>query len=209
MFSAELILNVAYVLLLGSTFARTVSWLRIMLAAGAVAFVVFGAIEGITSMVVWNIAIGGMHVVRLLRDYRQQRSVQLTPREQLIRDEFLPDLNDFDFNLLWAMGEQATYSDEILIASGTQPTTVSIVLEGTALIERNGELIRGVRRGGLLGEMSFVTGEPAGVSVCTKQVLTVHEWRQRDLESLAQLRPGCARAMERMIARDLAAKTRV
>lgn len=209
MVSSALILNAAYVMLVGSALTRTVSWLRVMLTLGSVAFVVYGAIEGIKSMVVWNIVIGAMHLVRLVRDHLQQRAVELTPGEEQARDEFLPDLSDFDFNLLWAMGEQVDYRDEVVILAGSLPSTVSVVLEGTALIERTGELIRGVRRGGLLGEMSFVSGEPAGVSVRVEKPLTVHQWRQRDLESLAQLRPACARAVERMIARDLAAKTRV
>lgn len=208
MWSSALILNAAYVILLGSTFTRTVSWLRVMLTLGAVGFVVYGAFEGIKSMVAWNVAIGGMHLARLLRDHHQQRQVQLTPAEQTIRDEFLPTLSDFDFNLLWAMGERSEHTDEVMIAAGSRPTTVSIVLDGTALIERNGEVIRGVRRGGLLGEMSFVSGELAGVSVRAKQTLVVHQWRQQDLESLAQVRPVCARAVEQMIGRDLAAKAR-
>lgn len=208
MFSTAVILNAAYVMLLGSTFTRTVSWLRVMLTLGAACFVAYGAFEGIRSMVAWNVAIGGMHLFRLLRDYSQQRRVDLSSDEQAMRDELLPGLSDFDFNLLWALGEKASYHDQVIIGAGSQPTTVSVVLDGTALIERNGELIRGVRRGGLLGEMSFVSGEPAGVSVRSSETVVVHQWRQKDLESLRQVRPACARAVDQMITRDLAAKAR-
>lgn len=208
MISSAVILNAAYVALLASTATRTITWLRVMLVAAAVGFVAYGAIEGIRSMLIWNLVTGSMHTFRLVRDYLQQRSVTLTQEQTQIRDDFMSGLGDFDFSLLWAMGEGRNYHDQVLIADGDEPTTVSIVLDGVALIERDGDVIRGIRRGGLIGEMSFVSGQAANATVRADGTLTVHQWRQSDLSSLAQVRPASAKAFDKLLRHDLVNKAR-
>jgi len=206
---AVVILNAAYVALLGSTFTRTVVRLRAMLVLAAVAFIVFGIIESIPSMVAWNVAIGSMNVFRIARDFRQQRSVTLTSEEASARDEFFPELGDFDFHLMWCMGKPVAYDNQTLIQQGTLPDTVSLVLEGTATIENDGVVSRGIRRGGLLGEMSFVSGQPADVDVVARGPLVVRQWDQRHLASLDQVHPASAKAFRQLLSQDLVAKARV
>ena len=206
---AVLILNAAYVALLASTFTRTLIWLRAMLVLAAIAFIAYGTVESIPSMVIWNIAIGSMHLFRIVRDYRQQNSVALSDEEAAIRDEFFSELADFDFHMLWCMGASATITDEVVIHRGELPTVVSLVLDGTATIERNGVVERGVRRGGLLGEMSHVSGRPAEVTVTARGTLHLHQWDQRQLASLEQVHPASARAFRQLMTQDLAAKARL
>lgn len=205
---AFVLLNAAYLALLGSTFTRTLVRLRTMLVAAAVAFVIYGILESIPSMIAWNIVIGSMHLFRIARDFRQQRSVRLTADESAARDEFFPELGDFDFHLLWCMGASASYDDQILIHRGSTPDNVWLVLEGTATIEADGVVSRGIRRGGLLGEMSFVSGQPAEVDVAARGPLVVRQWDQRHLSSLDQVHPASARAFRELLSRDLVAKAR-
>lgn len=205
----SIFLNLAYVALLSSTFTRTVSRLRVMLVAGAALFVAFGLAIDNTAMVVWNILIGGLHLARLIKDERSQRRVTLTRGEALHRDAYFPTLSDFDFNLLWHMGAPVEYCNEAVLARGERPQMVSLILEGQAEIWSDGEVVRTVGVGGLLGEMSFVSPGPSAVNVRSAERLVTREWRQRDLASLDQLRPSVARALNAYISRDLAAKARL
>lgn len=205
---ADIVLNLSYIALLGSTFTRTVNWLRVLLVIGAIFFVIYGSMQGIRSMIVWNIAIGGMHLVRLLRDLAAQRAVELSADEIEVRDAYFPDLRDFDFGVLWAMGTPVSYADEPVIEEGSLPTFVLMVLRGHLAIERNGDVVRGVRRGGLVGEMSFVSGQAADVRVLARGDVTGHLWDQRQLASLEQVNPASSRAFRAHIERDLVAKAR-
>lgn len=180
-----------------------------LLIAGAVCFITFGAIEQIWSIVIWNVVIGGIHTVRLVRDIANARGVDLTHEEAQIRDQLFPGASDFDFNMLWALGREVTYVDVSVIERGSLPETVSLVLDGVVHIRRDGETLRHLRRGALLGEMSFVTGEEAAVDVVADGNLLVHEWEQRNLISLAQANPPSARALEGLISKDLAAKAHI
>lgn len=203
-----LVLNFAYVALLASTFTRTVTWLRLMLIVGAIGFIAFGLLDGNVTMVAWNILTGTMHAVRVARERVARRSVSLTPDEERLRDAYFPDLDDFDFTALWRMGTDVTYCDELVIVVGERSETVGLIIDGQAQIWRGSELVRVMRRGGLLGEMHFVSGDPAAVDVRAQGTLVVHEWQGRDLVMLDQLRPSVARAFRSYIAGDLVAKAR-
>lgn len=204
-----LILNAAYVALLGSTFTRRLAPLRVMLVLASIAFIIYGIVEDIPSMVLWNIGIGSMHAFRIARDFQAQRAVALTADEAQLRDEFFPGLADFDFHVLWCMGETHTCTDEVLIHEGTVPETVGLVMDGTVIVARGGTAFRGLRRGALVGEMSFVSGTPADVDVVAQGGVTVRRWDQRQLASLDQLHPSSGRAFKELLSRDLVNKARL
>lgn len=204
-----LVLNAAYVALMASTFTRRLAPLRAMLVLAALAFVVYGIVEDIPSMVLWNIAIGGMHAFRILRDYREQNAVELTDGEVALRDEFFPGLGDFDFHILWGMGEDHHCHDQVLIEYGTMPQTVGLVLAGTVVVERDGTAFRGLRRGALVGEMSYVSGTVADVDVVAQGDVTLRRWDHRQLASLDHVHPSSGRAFKDLLSRDLVNKARL
>lgn len=200
---ATLILNAAYVSLLASSFTRTITWLRLLLIVAAAAFIVYGTFEGIRSMVVWNVIIGSMHLFRIVKEKREQDSVVLSPQECALRDEFFPGVSDFDFNLIWRMGEFVEFAQgQIIIAKGSRPDHVGVLLAGQVAIPGLVDL----ERGGVLGEMSFVSGEPADVDVVAQGWVEMHRWEQRELRSLDQLHPPSARAFRYMLSRALVTK---
>lgn len=203
------ILNVAYVALLASTFTRTVTRLRLLLIVGGICFIGFGLFIGNVSMVLWNILTSSLHAYRVIKDETAKRSVKLSPEEAALHQELFPELSPFDFNLLWRLGRPVEYVDQLMIVMGETPTFVALVLDGYAEIWEREERIRVLRRGALLGEMSFVSGHPAAVDVRARGHLIVHEWAQQDLRSLDHIRPAAANAIRDYVSGALAAKARI
>ena len=152
---ASLLINLAYVALLGSAFTRTVTWLRVLLTLGSALFVVYGIVEGITSIIVWNTIIGVFHATHVVRDERSRRAVRLNPDEAAYRDEWFADLDDFDFNCVWSLGRSARVNGQI-IEAGSRPEEIALILEGRAVVERGDTAVATLSRGHLIGEMSFV-----------------------------------------------------
>lgn len=204
---ASVLINLAYVALLGSAFTRTLTWLRTLLVLGSAFFVVYGIVEGITSIIVWNVIIGTFHAFHVVRDERNRRSVQLGDDEVAYRDAWFSDLDDFDFNCVWSLGRAATV-EGVIIADGARPAEVALILDGSALVEQGGSTIATLGRGHLVGEMSFVSGEPAAAAVRADGPVAVHRWSQRDLATLGQLNPAAAKAFDAFLARDLAGKAK-
>ena len=206
MSTASVLINLAYVALLGSAFTRTLTWLRILLTLGSGLFVIYGIIEDIPSIIVWNTIIGLFHGMHVLRDERARRAVRLTDEEAAIRDELFGDLDDFDFNVVWSLGDPLEVTDDVLVDEGSHPDDVTVVLDGAVRISRGGDEIARLERGALVGEMSFVSGEAARASAIADGRVQLHRWDQRDLATLAQLNPAGARAFDALVSRDLAAK---
>lgn len=204
-----IVVNLAYVALLSAAFTKTLGRLRLLLIAGATGFVAFGLIEQIWSIVIWNLLIGGIHTFRFVRDLLAARSVHLDSGESAVRDRIFPGVSDFDFNMLWSLGEEVTYDTTQVIARGSVPDTVSLVMDGVVHIKRDGETLRHLRSGALLGEMSFVTGDEAAVDVVADGRLVVHQWDQRSLKSLGRTHPPSLRVLEALISKDLAAKAHI
>ena len=203
------ILNVAYVALLGSTFTRTLTRLRLLLIAGGVCFIVFGLFIGNVSMVIWNVVTSSLHAYRIIKDEAAKRSVKLSPEESALHQELFPELSAFDFNLLWRLGRKVEHVDQLMIVMGETPDFVALILDGYAEIWEREERIRVLRRGALLGEMSYASGLPAAVDVRAHGRLVVHEWAQQDLRSLDHLRPAAANAIRDYVSGALAAKARI
>jgi len=204
------VLNLAYLALLASTMTRTIVWLRSALVSAAIFFVFFGAIEHLSSMIFWNVLIGGMHLLRLTRDLAAKRAVTLSPEERATRDELFAELSDFEFHALWQMGSERTYGHgDMVVSRGDLPDTVALILDGFAHVRRQNEVVRGLRRGALIGEMSFVSASPASVDVVAAGVLRVRSWPQQTLVTLDQLHPPAARAFRDYVASNLAAKARL
>lgn len=203
---ADLILNLAYVLLIGGGLTRNILWLRTMLLLAAFGFITYGLVQDIPSMVAWNIVTGGLHGSRIVRTLRTRKLVALTASEAQIRDWLFPGMSEFDFNILWSMGAEVTYSEAMLIEQGTVPTTVSVITDGEVSVARDGEIFKRLGVGLLVGEMSFVSGEPAHASVIADDVVVVRQWNQRQLASLDQVHPQSAKAFQSLMTRDLVRK---
>ena len=205
---ADVILNMAYVALLAAAFTTTLGRLRVLLIVGACCFLIFGLATEIWSMVAWNVAIGGLHAFRMARDFRVQRSVDLTAEESVMRDRLSPAVSDFDFHMFWAMGTEVLYNNRRVIARGSCPPIVSLICNGEVEVrDESGSTIATLGPGSLIGEMSFVSAQPSTADVFALGVVAAREWDQRKLRSLEQTHSPSARAFQRLISRDLIAKT--
>lgn len=206
---ATLALNAAYVMLTAGAFTRNILWLRLLLLAASIGFITFGILENVPSMIAWNIGIGSLHISRIARSVRRARAVELTPDEAAARDRYFPGVGDFDFHVLWSMGEEFIHGPRTLIDAGSVPQTVSLVLEGQVNVVDGRAPVRALGPGSLVGEMSFVSGEAAEVSVIVEHRAILRQWSQRHLATLDEINPPSARAFARLLALDLTTKARV
>lgn len=203
---AAIVLNLGYVAFVGSAYTRTLAWLRVTLIIGSGCLIIFGTIEKIWPMVGWNVLIVGSHFARIIGERRVQAAVKLTTPEAAHRDKLFPGVSDFDFNMLWSMGQTALFYDEVIVADGSHPSTVSVLIHGKVTIEKDGAVMRELPANSLIGEMSFVSGEPATVDVVAHDRVVVRQWDQRQLATLDQAHPPSAKVFRDLISRDLASK---
>jgi hypothetical protein len=203
---STLLLNAAYLVLVASTLTRTLVWLRGLLVLGAIGFVSYGIVTSNPTIATWNAITGSLHAVQLVRYVRARRSVALTLDDRHWHQALFPDLNAFDFYLLWSAGEEVHHTDEQLTVAGKHHGRVSLILEGSVEVVGDGIAPVHLGPGTLIGEMSYVSGEAATRDARAIGEVRLREWDQERLDTLQHVDPTAGRAMNRFIQRDLASK---
>lgn len=204
-------INIAYALYVGSALAKTEIKLRVMLVIVSIAFMIWALIAGQTSALIWNLLFGGSHLSQLIRRWQQHRAIEIADDAELVHQRLFRDLSRLDFFGLWSVGaSRRVMPGEPLIVEGSKQDTIALLLSGEVLVERatpDGPMeIARLGVDSLLGERSFVTGQPASASVTAVSETVIHEWSQDKMAALRELCPAAHGAIVRLIGVDLAAK---
>lgn len=203
---STLLLNTAYLVLVASTLTRTLVWLRGLLVLGAVGFVTYGIVTANPTIATWNAITGSLHAVQLVRYIRARQAVALTLDDRHWHQALFPDLNPFNFYLLWSAGEEVHVTDEQLTTVGRHHGHVSLILEGTVEVTESGARPIRLVPGQLVGEMSYVSGNAARRDARAVGEVRLRQWDQERLDTLQHVDPAAGRAMSQFIQRDLASK---
>lgn len=199
-------INIAYFLYVAATIPKRIVALRLTLIVASVAFIIYGLIDDNRSVIVWNLLFAFPQMFQLLRELRSQRSIALTPEEEVIRSTRFASMSPRDFLMFWSVGEERTTADARLITQHEHSRELILILDGTAAISIDSahEADRGP--GNLLGEASFVTGESAGATVEMPIGSLVRVWPHDKLEVLTRAQPEVAASLLSVFANELSRK---
>ena len=202
---SAIVLNLAYISLFMSTFSRSVVWLRAALMVASVAFIIYGAVVGIWSMVFWNIIIGLLHTMQQFKHLRARSEVTISSEDDRFRQMLFPGLNDFDFHLLWSLGVEETMAHQ-LTHQGVVADSVWLILEGEVEVRSKGGLVSRLAVGSLVGEMSYLSNGPATADTFPVGEILVRHWSAASLRVLAEVNPAASQAIFEAISNDLGSK---
>ena len=123
------------------------------------------------------------------------------------------DLTDEQMARLLGHAQQRSYAPgEVLIEEGDEPRAIFFLRSGRVLIERDHLGTRvpidDVGPGEVLGEMSFVAGEPASATVVADEPTDADVIPASDLDALLQEDLILASSFYRSLARTLAVRLR-
>ncbi len=201
-----IVLNLAYIALVGSTFTRTVVWLRVMILMGSVCFITYGLLAGIPSMVFWNVLTGSLHVVNLARIARTRRATTSSPTEEWFRVNVFDAVDGQAFNAIWSGGRRSVYTDQVLTRQNVRPGTVAVIVRGLIDVYVDDRFVQRLGPGSFLGEMSYVSGHGATAVTVARGQVDLHEWDVAVLESLGAKELSAVRAFEQAVMRSLVTK---
>lgn len=204
---ATVVLNGAYLLMVISPLFRKMLWLRVTVVLSSVFFVAYGLVAGIVSVAVWNGVFGLFHLFHIGRLVKARRAKSLSPKEQLIRDSLFRQMDPEDFVLFWEMGRPERYIDAVLCEEGQPQRELILILEGHVdITSAAGRHLAEAGRHELVGEMSFLSGQPATADVCTRGEMTARVWDQDGLRGLERLRPEAALSLTRSLGSTVSLK---
>ncbi|WP_165789437.1 cyclic nucleotide-binding domain-containing protein [Billgrantia endophytica] len=150
------------------------------------------------------IAINAFNLTVLLL---QRRPVLLDQRQSWLHQHTFRMLPPREMlKILHLSISQHCEAGETLVQQGEQLDRLILILDGAAQVHADGVHRASLQPGDLVGEMSFVTGDPASADVIASEPLDYLIWYRRDLETLYERSPGLKDAMQNVIGADMAQK---
>lgn len=199
-------INIAYFFYVGATIPKRIVPLRIMLIIASVVFIVYGLIADNRSVIVWNLLFGFPQLYQLLREIRAQKSVELTSEEEAVRAARFGAMSSRDFLTFWNIGEERTTEAGLLITQHEQNEQLVLIVSGNATVSIDGQHVADRGPGNLLGEASFVTGEPATATVAMSGGALIRVWPYDKLDALTRAQPDVSASLLSTFARELSLK---
>lgn len=204
----DLFIHTANVLFLLSYLVRDILWLRLLTIVAIVTLIPYYAANDLVPPIIWNTAFAGINVFQVYRLLLERRPVKLTLEQQRLYRLGFERLGPRDFLRLVELGSWQRHDDaDVLVKHGEQLQRLTVIAEGEARVVVDGETVSTLGAGQFVGEMSFVTGEPACARVVAGDCRCVH-WPRDGLRKLLGERPEVRAALQDVIGTDLASKLR-
>ncbi len=204
--SGEYLYSIAAILSFAAYLTSNVLWLRILLVLAATVYVITGISLGITSMAGWNFAyllINLFHVVVLLMN---NSTVLLTDETKDIYHQEFSALTTREFKKLIKTNPLYKVNDEKIIEEDEVTQKLLVIIKGEATVLKSGKKIAIIKQGDLIGEMSFMSAQPASADVVTNGEALIAYWTHKDLEKIQKKNNQLYNKFISIICRNLVSK---
>ena len=203
---ALIIMNIAYVLNLVGLAVKNILILRILLMSAQIILIYTGYVRGNWIVMFWNAVFLVINLLRTIMLLLERRPVKL-PAEVLdiYRENFL-QMTEREFLRFWDAGKTVEITGGHVVRSGENADSVYIIIGGSATVRNRTGTVAILRRGGFIGEMSYISGRPPSADVMADSVLTLRAWKRTDLNSLRIRDHAQWVKMQQALGRDLVMK---
>ena len=202
----------SYVMLAVSYLVTNMYWLR------ALAIVALG-LEGVYFLfsgaaplwvgIGWAAVFVGINVVQLAIMARNHMRVRLSSEERGLHRQRFGRLDRVDFDRLVRAGQwRDVPAATVLAREGEAVEHVYLLLAGAARVESGGRAIALVQPGSFIGEMSFLSGEPAAATVTALAACRVFAVPQDRLHDLLRRHDAIRAVLQELFGHDLVQKLR-
>lgn len=199
--------HIAYVLLIVSMLMRSMNWLRAFaIMAGAISSIYYCILGDYVSMF-WEALFSLVNLGQLIILQIENRRGRFSDEESFFISTCLDDLEKIHTRKLMKLGAWTeVHEDAELTTQDECPEKLKFIVSGKAKIERDGLLIGTAKRGEFIGEMSFLTRNPASATVTTTEPTRYLAFDCDVLREHLQKNPQVRHALEASFNRDLVGK---
>lgn len=206
---ADFLIHGANVLYLFSYLVRDIFWLRLLTVVAIATLMVYFVLQGLWVAFGWNTVFLAINLVQIVILWLERRPVQLSPREERLRELVFAALSPRELQRLVAVGQwQTSAPGAELVAEGAAVDQLRVIFEGEATVSCEGAAVATLGEGHFIGEMSYLTGEPPSATVAAASETTCLSWQREALEAWLDQHPGVRSTLQKIVGTDLAAKLR-
>jgi hypothetical protein len=197
-----------YFLLIVSMLMRRMVWLRSFAVASGVAKIVYRAFFVFDPVsVLWETVFVLVNIGQLLLICYYERHHRFTDDQRHFVDSMPASVERRALKRLLGFATvREVPADAVLVREGEVVKDLLYVATGVARIESGGRIIAVCGPGDYLGEMSFLSGEPATATVVASKPMRVLAFDQQRLHAAVASDAAIHRAMEAGLNRNLVGK---
>jgi hypothetical protein len=202
--------NISYALIALSYLVTNMLWLRALAIAGLVAESIYFYLVGSASLWVaigWSMVFLLINAVQLTRLLREMRSSKLLADERFLRNGTLAGLSQLSFHRLMRAGRWKTLpAGTVLTVQQEAVTHLQLLTRGLASVVVDGLTVAHIRPGGIVGEMSLLTGDVASATVTLAEEAHLFELEGSALRRLLQEHDELQAQFHQVLGGELSAK---
>lgn len=204
--------HLAFGLVLISYLVRDILWLRylsIVASAAAVAYNYLVPDPPLWLAIGWNVAFIAAHTGHLVYLHRQRRRLPLSDEEHELHEHLFPACSPREFAELMRIAEwRRARPGATLVPEGRWHDRLLVVFRGAVEVVARGRPVARLGERSLVGELGFVTEQPASAAVVAAAPTRYVAWSRRALERLLERQPRVREALSALVAGELANKLR-
>ncbi|HEY6643269.1 cyclic nucleotide-binding domain-containing protein [Povalibacter sp.] len=206
---ADYFAHASNVLLLISYSVRDILWLRWF--AVAAAFIVMPYYLAQPTIlwppVMWGTVFAIINLYQIARIYAERRPVVLSADEQRLYDLAFRVLRPREFLAFVMLGEWRTAQPgEVILKQGETTASISIAIEGSAQICRDGQVLGALAPGHVIGLALALTGTPSLIEGRFAERGRYMRWPALDVRAFTDSRPELRAKLQSLVNQDLALK---
>jgi len=203
----DIIIHLAYLITFVALSIKDVLFLRIVLSFACFLQVIyqFGFNDN-PDIAIWNGLFLATNLIQVVKLIKERSPVKLPDDIADIYRTKFSDMTHREFLYFWSLGKQKDVTDITLISEGEYQKSLFLILSGTAAVSRDSRVIATLHRPEFVGEISFITREPASANVDAKSKLYYIEWDQEELRRLKVKNSAFWTKLNQCLGEDLARK---
>lgn len=206
----DLLAHGAMLLFAISYWVKEIVWLRLISILASVSEIIyfyFAPPSPVWVYIFWNAVFITANVIHLSLLARERTAIHLNEDEQDLHDTLFREFSLFEFMRLMRIGRWVDVpAGRLLTRQGDTVQDVTLIVHGRASVRIHEEVVAQLKDGSFVGEMSFISGQPATASVVTDVDTRCLMWCQRDLKHLLARNPNMRFTMQSLFSRDLLEK---
>ena len=158
-------------------------------------------------VIFWLSTFMTINLSMLVAEHIRNKSAKFNKDEQELFETLFPELSAFEFLQLLNAGSWKTIrSREKFISAKKENFKLALIWRGQAKVLKGKKVAANLKRGTLIGEISFLTGEKPTADVLLEPGSLIFAWDHEKLRRWLSKNSDAASIFQRLITSDLAAK---
>jgi CRP-like cAMP-binding protein len=203
--------HIAYMILALSYVLTNIFWLRVAAVISMVLEIIYFMYSGgdLMTGIVWTVVFICINAYQLFWLMRERLSFRLPEKEGPLLREALAGLDDMQISKLLKAAEWKDFQPgEILTRKAAPVDALYFLCSGRANVEVNRSLVTFLEKGSFVGEIAYLTGNPATATVVIDEPARVLQFSKMRMAKVTAADPQINSIIYQLLGRDLAMKMR-